>query len=665
MASLKVLLVISAFQSFLSQETSENSLPERHLQSDDYSDYLPPGAHYVHGVLVQGAPSTPGNVNGYGSGASDSYSDGSGNSYGDGDSYTDSASSSGTVSYGNGAGNSYGNGYDNGNSGSYGSQGTDASYGDGDGYGNGNGYDNGNGDGYGDGYGDGDGNDNYGNGAGSGYGSVEYAGPTLGPTATTTDIPTTSTSYKNQHGITTFSMPGTASFAELQRRFESDLAEKENLPQQPWYDEEVPAPYECQTRFRVRNEPPEVITDLNGVKLPPTCFKDDANGLHHVFVIGDWGGVINHYGDPPEPADHRKEVFAAHHRKFVNGADDQAQQNVAKWMKIRAPKSKPDYVINLGDNFYWGGINVQCGAPRGEVSDPAQQWEWIWERFYAGPGLDGVQWLGVLGNHDFGGFLFTSGWDQTIAYTWAKKEKLHFSSGRWMTPALYYSSEVRYSDFTVDWFFVDSNVFDAFDEHQDPGHNICGAGHNYPDASCGTSGPASTEDCPGWFKRLWDAQIPWLENSLDVSTADWQIIATHFPPEHGTDVWRRLGHAYGVDLVVTAHRHIQEVHVDDEANMLKPTAFIVSGGGGGITSEGIPEAHGKDDQYGFMDLTLSKHEIRIEAISHGGQIRSTHCITQRLKGMYDTEKFSGTSLCDGIPSGIQLETPESPTSIHT
>ncbi|CAE7259939.1 unnamed protein product, partial [Symbiodinium necroappetens] len=114
--------------------------------------------------------------------------------------------------------------------------------------------------------------------------------------------------------------------------------------------------------------------------------------------------------------------------------------------------------------------------------------------------------------------------------------------------------------------------------------------------------------------------------------ADWQIIATHFPPEHGVDEWRRLSKNYGVDLLLTAHRHVQEVHVDDEANLLKPTAFVVSGGGGGITSEAIPSENGEDDQYGFMDLTVSKHEIKITAVSHGGQIRNIKCLTQRLPG---------------------------------
>mmetsp|Transcript_51341 Transcript_51341/g.133562 ORF Transcript_51341/g.133562 Transcript_51341/m.133562 type:complete len:81 (+) Transcript_51341:2-244(+) len=62
------------------------------------------------------------------------------------------------------------------------------------------------------------------------------------------------------------------------------------------------------------------------------------------------------------------------------------------------------------------------------------------------------------------------------------------------------------------------------------------------------------------------------------------------------------------------------------SDFLDPTALIVSGGGGGVTSENKPEGNGEDDQYGFMDMTLSKDTIKIEAISHSGQTRKVSTI---------------------------------------
>merc|ERR1711920_665145 len=61
-------------------------------------------------------------------------------------------------------------------------------------------------------------------------------------------------------------------------------------------------------------------------------------------------------------------------------------------------------------------------------------------------------------------------------------------------------------------------------------------------------------------------------------------------------------------------------------DFLDPTAWIVSGGGGGVTSEHAPSLDGNDDEYGFMDLTLSKRNITVEAISHSGILRRTMVI---------------------------------------
>lgn len=88
----------------------------------------------------------------------------------------------------------------------------------------------------------------------------------------------------------------------------------------------------------------------------------------------------------------------------------------------------------------------------------------------------------------------------------------------------------------------------------------------------------------------------------------------------------------GIDIICTGHEHSQTVWAPtSNDNFLKPTAVIISGGGGGITSEGIPSKEGKDDQYGFMDLTLTRGAIKIEAISHGGYLRSTTTVLPRQR----------------------------------
>lgn len=100
---------------------------------------------------------------------------------------------------------------------------------------------------------------------------------------------------------------------------------------------------------------------------------------------------------------------------FVKGIDDQPQLLVANSFKVRAAKKEPAFILNVGDNFYWGGIEKTCGTPMDELSYTAHhQFDQIFEGVYNGPGLDGKVWLSVLGNHDWGGRVFNNGWDSQL-----------------------------------------------------------------------------------------------------------------------------------------------------------------------------------------------------------------------------------------------------------
>jgi len=373
--------------------------------------------------------------------------------------------------------------------------------------------------------------------------------------------------------------------------------------------------------------------DRNGWRMPTTCYHDRPD--HHVFVIGDWGGRQAGYGAAPFPAD--RTVFPSHARHFVGGVDNRAQQRVAQAMQTRAIWAHPEYILNVGDNFYWGGVNSRCGSPMDKVdyradcddvynycAQPGDQWKTIFLDVY-GYLATGLQWLGVLGNHDYGGFMFTKGWDQAIARSYEPS-----ANGMWVTPAQYWSVTMDYENFTVDYYFMDTNHNDAHHPNMDAGHNICSAIHNPPGASCGFSGPSSVWDCPGWFARLWQNQKDWIEGELQKSSTDWQIIVTHFPPDWETSYWQYLTHKYGIDMMLTGHRHMQELHQYEAENALRPTPWIVTGGGGGVTSEHEPTAEGTDDQYGFVDLTLWKNEILVQLITHTGRTLKETKVFKRL-----------------------------------
>jgi len=280
--------------------------------------------------------------------------------------------------------------------------------------------------------------------------------------------------------------------------------------------------------------------------------------------------------------------------------DTRAQFLVADVMKKVAVNSTPDYVINVGDNFYPGGVETMCG-----VRDMCSvlrngQWKQFFEAPYDSEELRSKEWYGVLGNHDYGGWQFNKGWDQSIAFTW--------HSDKWVTPAQYWQRKVQYCDFSVDYYFIDSNNFDALPPNSPKQKtNICSGSHNLMSDCSMIGGPRNPGDCFRWFWRLWHEQLRWLEERLSKSTAEWQIVVTHFPPQWGAPDWKRLSAEYGIDLFISGHRHQQEFHLNDWQLNLTGTAWVVTGGGGGITSEGVPEHDSPYvQQYGFLDLEITK-----------------------------------------------------------
>ncbi|CAJ1423382.1 unnamed protein product [Effrenium voratum] len=424
------------------------------------------------------------------------------------------------------------------------------------------------------------------------------------------------------------------------------------LPEDPLH-----FPKSVLTRKTRGMEPPKHPFEYNGVEWPKMTIRGTNT---HVFAVGDWGGlagtlphnsqIIQYTGgqtmgphtmgryrtdakthdlscSTPEMSD----CFGTNGTNcparcgWLKDVDVPAQHLVAEQMIKRARANNPDYLLNVGDNFYWGGVFGKCGAtPMSKVNDVTRaQFNWVFENVYKGPGLDGKPWLSVLGNHDWGGREMDAAWDQQIAYTWVSK--------RWVLPAPYWMQTVDYVDqgFTVEIFMIDSNIEDADeDTSANPEHNICGALHNPPGASCAKiGGPSSIQECHDWFQKLWDDGAAWATTKLQKSEADWQIMVTHFPCGHKTKFYKELHLKYGLDLLVTGHAHYQLMYWSPEK--LGGLTCFITGGGGGITSENNVELDDPNDhQYGFFDLTMTKDLITIESINWRGNVINTETVEQ-------------------------------------
>eukprot|EP00933_Yihiella_yeosuensis_P071371 TRINITY_DN79579_c0_g1_i1.p1 TRINITY_DN79579_c0_g1~~TRINITY_DN79579_c0_g1_i1.p1 ORF type:complete len:522 (-),score=98.08 TRINITY_DN79579_c0_g1_i1:66-1631(-) len=384
----------------------------------------------------------------------------------------------------------------------------------------------------------------------------------------------------------------------------------------------------------------------NGKEWPHVCFDNDEE---HFFVIGDWGGVCswgpgnncndpggNIYGHPGQP-------FPMYNNNRggnkVANVDKVAQNLVADRMKERALELRkqgkaPKFVINVGDNFYPGGLDSHCGTKNASEAFEASQFAQIFEQIYPVQDLGNIEWWSVLGNHDYGGVCYIKGWDQQIYYTWKP-------DGRWVMPAQFWSRKVQFKTFSADFWFLDTNILDVYNPSTDAGHNLCSKFSNpgthceankYPPhdglnaSSCGPGGPGDCWDCGQWFRDLWARQYTWIEKALSNSVADWQIVVMHHPPSYSPGYgkvllnWKSFAAKFGIDLMISGHQHLQKVYYKkkDGAIDLEETAWVITGGGGGITSEILPADSGYDDAYGFMDMKISLETIEITAISHGG-----------------------------------------------
>lgn len=105
-----------------------------------------------------------------------------------------------------------------------------------------------------------------------------------------------------------------------------------------------------------------------------------------------------------------------------------------------------------------------------------------------------------------------------------------------------------------------------------------------------------------------------LEEGLSKSDADWKIINTHFPGSSiaGQPKIQELNTRYGIDLIFTGHTHWQSTGEDHGI------PWIISGGGGGVSSDAKPRLDGQDDAYGFVDFTISKDTLKSDMHSWGG-----------------------------------------------
>jgi len=328
-------------------------------------------------------------------------------------------------------------------------------------------------------------------------------------------------------------------------------------------------------------------------KLP----TEDVSGSKATFMaIGDWGSIScpgrasMHYLRPvPTGSD---EWLIDHH----------AQENVANVMRKLSKITKPFAVINVGDNFYWGGIPHKARGGKG-IHDHI--WAVNYENVYSDEELM-VPWLGVVGNHDYGGDGCFS--DIRAQFDYTIKDLVY--NKRWKMPSPYYSKKYNFDGFSAEMFMVDSNMEDS---HNGRHGGIC-AQH-----LCEPEKVVDEQVCQQWFVNLLQEQETWLESALAASTAEWKIIGVHHKPMGFISrSLMPLVMKYNVQIMISGHTH--ETSFFENWPILEDgRPLLVVGAGGG--AQGRPGCGhgmwcGKDQDYSLANIGIAKDALTITIHKH-------------------------------------------------
>lgn len=102
-------------------------------------------------------------------------------------------------------------------------------------------------------------------------------------------------------------------------------------------------------------------------------------------------------GDHDHDEEHDHEGEDEHEHEHEHEEEVFYQMNTSRSMQIVANKTRPSFIMALGDNFYQDGVE--------SVTDSL--WSTLWKKVYFEESdvLKGIPWHAVIGNHDLGKYL--------------------------------------------------------------------------------------------------------------------------------------------------------------------------------------------------------------------------------------------------------------------
>mmetsp|Transcript_60892 Transcript_60892/g.181433 ORF Transcript_60892/g.181433 Transcript_60892/m.181433 type:complete len:412 (+) Transcript_60892:91-1326(+) len=302
-----------------------------------------------------------------------------------------------------------------------------------------------------------------------------------------------------------------------------------------------------------------------------------------------------------------------------------AVKEVAEQMGRTAAERQAEFVVNVGDNFYYCGIQ--------NTSDFQLQEDYI--SVYTAEALR-VPWYSALGNHEYGYNV-----DAQVQFTQDDPTK------RWYLPSRFYTKRIEMgAGQHLSLIVLDTSpCVSAYRSSSPSGWDPCSS--EFPTCDPIMEGPCRFHE--NILEQDCGTQFAWFQTQLaSVDKSDWLIIMGHHPAdEMDVEDFLSVMQAHGFDLYLNGHVHVLEQYSVDGNQ-----AFVTSGAGGmvhtadqdndprcqaGFNGTGLgrgTESVFRQKTAGFTAHTFSEDftTLKTDYISTNGEVLHSFTVTKGKPG---------------------------------